>query len=304
MADIPTDPVERSAGGRRSLLLGAATAAAAWLAQGAGSTAIAATGDTMKVGRRNVASSRTSIVNETASETALRARASGSGAIALEGVSERGTGVHGSTRSGNGVEGDSVFGTGISGRSIEPGSYAVSGDSASGTGVQGGSHDGTGVQGNSQSGVAVSGGNVSETEPAIRGWAQNGQAGVMGRSTAFDEFSEIASPKHVGVFGVSDRPGGRGVLARSHAGRALQADGRVRFSTSGIGEIAAGAGQATVDPGCRVVASAKVLAVLQGDPGNGATVAFIVADPDTDTFTVHASGSVLRKTSFAWFLMD
>ena len=134
--------------------------------------------------------------------------------------------MHGLSQAADGVHGESVFGIGVSGHSIEPGSTAVSGDSTDGVGVQGGSHGGVGVRGNSQFNVAVQGGNVSETEPAIQGWAQNGQTGVMGRSTAFDEFDPIASPAHVGVFGVADRPGGRGVLARSRDGRAIQASGR------------------------------------------------------------------------------
>jgi hypothetical protein len=219
-------------------------------------------------------------------------------------VAVRGTGVHGLSRDGTGIAGESVFGTGVSGHTIEPGSYAVSGDSTEGVGVQGGSHYATGVQGNSQFGVAVSGGNVSETEPAVRGWAQNGQTGVMGRSTTFDEFDEIASPLHVGVYGVSDRPGGRGVLARSREGRALHADGRVRFSTSGVAAIASGASSVTVTPGSRVVASAKVLATLQSDPGGGVAIAFVAIDHDANTFTIETTGAVNAETTVAWFVLD
>ena len=50
----------------------------------------------------------------------------------------------------------------------------------------------------------------------------------MGRSTALDEFDPVASPPHVGVFASPTGRGGRGVLARSREGRALQANGRVR----------------------------------------------------------------------------
>jgi hypothetical protein len=287
------------------VLLGGATALAGWLAHAAtGSPAVAANGDPVRLGRLNQASARTTIENESPSETAVRVRASGEGATAVDGVSLRGTGIHGVSRNATGVHGESVAGTGVSGHSIEAGSYAVSGDSTDGYGVQGGSHGGTGVQGNSQFGVAVSGGNVSETAPAIRGWAQNGQTGVMGRSTAFDEFGQIASPSHVGVFGVADGPNGRGVLARSLQGRALQANGRVRFSTSGVAEVPSGTAEVTVTPGCRVVASAKVLATLQADPGNGAGVAFVTTDMATDTFTVHLSEAVEATTQVAWFLLD
>ena len=276
----------------------------AWAARGVVPPAAAADGDPVRLGRRNVASSTTRIVDTTDSSTAVRARASGRGAIGLEGVSDRGTGVHGLSHDANGVHGESVFGAGVSGHSIEPGSTAISGDSADGVGVQGGSHGGVGVRGNSQFNVAVQGGNVSETEPAIQGWAQNGQTGVMGRSTAFDEFDPIDSPLHVGVFGVADRSDGRGVLARSRDGRALQANGRVRFSTSGVATIPAGASEVIVTPAFRVVSSAKVLATAQGDAGSLTTVRFVTIDPAADTFTVHMTEPVTASTTVAWFVLD
>ena len=290
--------------GRRPMIAAMLAGIGAWAARGAAAPAAAADGDPVRLGRRNLASSTTRIVDTTASSTAVRARDSGPGAIGLQGVSVEGTGVHGLSRDANGVQGESVFGVGVSGHSIEPGSTAVSGDSTSGVGVQGGSHGGVGVQGNSQFSVAVRGGNVSETDPAIQGWAQNGQTGVMGRSTAFDEFDPIASPLHVGVFGVADRPGGRGVLARSRDGRALQASGRVRFSTSGATTIPAGASEVTVTPEFRVVASAKVLATAQSDPGSPATVRFVTIDPAASTFTVHMTEPVATSTSVAWFALD
>jgi hypothetical protein len=290
--------------GRRSLFVGTLTALGAWLARGPAPSTVAADGNPALLGRRNEESSPMRVVNTTRSSTALRAVASGPGAIGLEGVSGGGSGVHGLSRDGNGVHGESVFGVGVSGHSIEPGSTAVSGDSTDGVGVQGGSHGGVGVQGNSQFGVAVRGGNVSETEPAIQGWAQNGQTGVMGRSTTFDEFDPVTSPRHVGVFGVSDRLGGRGVFARSREGRALQASGRVRFSTSGVATVLAGVSNVTVTPTFRVVSSAKVLATAQADPGNGAAVRFVSIDPAANAFTVHLTRPVADPTPVAWFVLD
>jgi hypothetical protein len=234
----------------------------------------------------------------------VRAGASGRGAIGLQGVAAAGTGVHGLSRDANGILGESVFGTGVSGFSSEPGSTAVSGDSGNGVGVQGGSHGGVGVQGNSQFNVAVQGGNVSETEPAIRGTAQNGQTGVMGRSQAFDEFEQVASPRNVGVFGVADRPGGRGVLARSRQGRAFQANGRVRFSTTGLATVPVGGSDVTVTPAFRVVASAKVLATIQGNAAGAAAVRAVTVDPAANAFTVHMTEPVAASTLVAWFLFD
>jgi len=290
--------------GRRPVDVAMLAGLGAWLARGAVSPAAAADGDPVRLGRRNEASSTTRIVETTGSSTAVRARASGPGAIGLEGVSVQGTGVHGLSRDANGVHGESVFGVGVSGHSIDPGSTAVSGDSADGVGVQGGSHGGVGVRGNSQFNVAVQGGNVSETQPAVQGWAQNGQTGVLGRSTAFDEFDPIASPLHVGVLGVADRPGGRGVLARSREGRALQVNGRVRFSTTGVATLPAGASEVTVTPTFRLVGSAKVLALAQGDPGSAATVRFVTTDPAGNTFTVHMTEPVAASTPVAWFVFD
>jgi len=292
------------AGGRRQVIVAMLATLGAWAARGAVPPAAAADGDPVRLGRRNLASSTTRIVDTTASSTAVRARATGPGAIGLQGVSRQGTGVHGLSHDADGVHGESVFGIGVSGHSIEPGSTAVSGDSTDGVGVQGGSHGGVGVRGNSQFNVAVQGGNVSETEPAIQGWAQNGQTGVMGRSTAFDEFDPIASPAHVGVFGVADRPGGRGVLARSRDGRAIQANGRVRFSTSGVATIPAGASEVTVTPAFRVVGSAKVLATQQGNAGSPATLRFVAIDLAANAFTVHMTEAVATSTPVAWFVLD
>lgn len=300
-----TDPTqEHRPHSRRSLLLGAAGALTGWLGLRGAKPAAAADGDPVKLGRRNVASTSTRIANASEGETALRVNAAGSGAIALDGLSPHGTGVHGYSRDGNGVSGESVFGTAVSGHSIEAGSTAVSGDSSAGVGVQGGSRSSVGVQGNSQFGVAVQGGNISETRPAVSGWAQNGQTGVMGRSTAFDEFDEIPSPKHVGVYGVADRPENIGVLARSLDGRALVAKGRVRFTTSGTAVVPDGASEVSVSPDFKVVGSAKILATPQGDPGTAATVHFVEVDATANAFTIHMTEAVATATPISWFLVD
>ena len=309
------------AGGRRQVIVAMLATLGAWAARGAVPPAAAADGDPVRLGRRNLASSTTRIVDTTDSSTAVgapgpppggrrhqRGNPQGNpgdpGDPTPQGVSRQGTGVHGLSQAADGVHGESVFGIGVSGHSIEPGSTAVSGDSTDGVGVQGGSHGGVGVRGNSQFNVAVQGGNVSETEPAIQGWAQNGQTGVMGRSTAFDEFVPIDSPLHVGVFGVADRSDGRGVRARSRDGRALQANGRVRFSTSGVATIPAGASEVIVTPAFRVVSSAKVLATAQGDAGSLTTVRFVTIDPAANAFTVHMTEAVATSTPVAWFVLD
>jgi hypothetical protein len=282
--------------------VGAVATIGGWVTGGPTPVARAADGGSVRLGRLNRATAPTRLVAE--AETALLARVSASGAVALDGISPTGTGVHGISRDGNGVSGESVFGTGVSGHSIEPGSAAVSGDSTSGVGVQGGSHDDVGVQGTSQYGVAVRGANISDTAPAVQGWAQNAQTGVMGRSGPLDDLGSIPSPKLVGVFGVADAAGGTGVLARSREGLALHARGRVRFTTSGLVTIVAGASQAVVTPAFRIGGSAMVIATPQGDPGNAATVRFVAVDPEADAFTIHMSAAVAVATPVAWFLLE
>ena len=289
--------------GRRAVVAAAVGGAAAWLAGFRATEASAANGDLVRLGRSHRATAATRITNPEEDGTTLRAKARGSGSVALDGVSRRGTGVHGSTHSGNGVSGEAVFGTGVSGLSIEPGSFAVSGNSSGGVGVQGGSDGGIGVQGNCQFGIAVQGGNVSETQPGVQGWAQNGQTGVMGLSTTLENGDVVASPPDVGVFGVCDRSAGRGVLARSLNGLALQTDGRVALSTSGVAVVPDGASQVLVQPAFTLAPSAKVLATLQGDPGS-ATIRWVDVDPVANAFTIHLSAPVPADTPVAWVVLD
>jgi hypothetical protein len=149
----------------------------------------------------------------------------------------------------------------------------------------------------------VQGGNVSETDPAVLGWAQNGQTGVMGLSTTFDDFDEVGSPTDVGVFGVCDRAGGRGVLARSRNGLALQTRGRSKLSTSGIAMVPSGASEVTITPGFRVVTSAKIFATFRTDPGD-AGIRWIEVDATADTFTIHFTAAVPTDSAVAWVLFD
>ena len=301
MQTLPSDGAGTR--GRRSILLGGVGAVVAFVANNRMSRARAADGDAMRLGERNRASGRTTLVNTRAGETAFRARAGGSGAVALDGLSPRGTGVHGLSTHGNGVSGETVFGTAVSGLAIEPGSYAVSGNASAGVGVQGGSESGVGVQGNCQFGVAVQGGNVSETEPAVSGWAQNGQTGVLGLSTALGG-DDVDSPKNVGVFGVCDRAVGRGVLARSERGHALEAQGRVKFGTAGLATVAAGQSAVSFTATFTVTASTKVVAMPQADPGPGVAISWVEVDVPGEAITIHLSAAATGSTPVAWFAFE
>jgi hypothetical protein len=304
MDEVRADEGSGARRGRRSVLMGVAAAVAAMITGGRMPLARAEDGAPVLLGRRNQASRTTSVTNTTRGGTAVRARARGAGGVGVDAVSDRGTGVHGLSTHGNGVSGETVFGTAVAGLAIEPGSYAVSGNSSNGVGVQGGSDGGVGVQGNCRSGIAVQGGNVSNVSPAVQGWAQNGQTGVMGLSSPLDAVEEVRSPRHVGVFGVCDAAKGRGVLARSRNGIALETRGRVKFATAGSTLVPAGATSASAMPAFMLTQAMKVIAMPQGDPGAGVSVRWVEIDRAANTIAIHLSGPVASDTTVAWFAFE
>lgn len=286
---------------RRALIAGGlGTLAAA--AVGRPTAASASDGDPLVLGEENAANRTTSIRNPSRNAVTLQVRARGSGGIAVDGLCHRGFAIHGASTHGTGVAGESVFGAALSGHAIEPGSVGVDGYANAGVGVRGGSDLDAGVLGESQYDIAVSGANISENAPAIRGWAQNGQTGVLGLSTPLGG-DAVASPTNVGVFGVCDASDGRGVLARSSDGVALETDGRVRFSTSGIATVPSGTAQVGVSAPFDVTASTKILAMPRSNPG-AVVVRWVEIDAAANTFTIHMSGSVSSDTSVAWFALE
>lgn len=295
-----TDRAHDAQTSRRSVIAGGLGALVA-LAVGRPAPARAANGDALRLGETNRASSPTSIRNPSRDEVTLRAEARGSGGIAVDGLCHRGTAIHGLSTRGTGVNGETVFGTAISGTAIEPGSYAVSGYNSGGVGVRGGSDLDRGVLGESQYDIGVSGANVSEDAPAMRGWAQNGQTGVQGLSTVLGG-DPVPAPSNVGVFGVCDASTGRGVLARSTDGIALETDGRVKFSTSGVATVPSGASQVVVTPTFDITGATRIFAMPQSDP-SGVVVRWVDADPVPNTFTIRMSGNVGSDTVVAWFAL-
>lgn len=285
---------------RRAVVTGGLGALAA-LVVGRPAPAVAANGDPVLLGQDNGESRPTSIRNSRRDDTSLHVEARGSGGVAIDGVCHRGTALHGLSTRGSGVSGETVFGIAVSGLAVEPGSYAVAGNANGGVGVQGESREATGVQGTSRYGVGVSGANLSVSDPAVRGWAQSGQTGVMGLSTPVGG-DAVATPSNVGVFGVCDQPDGRGVLARSADGMALEAEGRVVFSTSGVATVPSGTAHVVVTPTFDVTQATKVLALPQSDPG-GVVVRWVDVAPGTNTFTIRMSGNVGSDTVVAWFAL-
>ncbi|HEX6132210.1 MAG TPA: hypothetical protein VF044_10790 [Actinomycetota bacterium] len=305
MADARIDAATTEATARRSrrAVLVGALGGIAGAVVGRPLRADAADGDLVRLGRRNRSTHPTKIENRTPDGTTFRARATGNAGVALDGVNGRGTGVLGRSTYGTGVAGESVFGEAVSGHSIEPASVAVAGNSGAGVGVRGGSRTHIGVLGESRDHVAVEGANISRSSPAVLGWAQDRQTGVLGLSTPLDVAKPVASPSDVGVYGVCDVPAGRGVLARSREGRALEARGRVRFSTSGLATVLAGATEVTVAPSFALMDRTKVLATAQDDPGD-VSIRWVEVDVGTNAFTIHLSGPATADVRVAWFALE
>jgi hypothetical protein len=138
---------------------------------------------------------------------------------------------------------------------------------------------------------------------AISGDSQG--AGVKGSGIhGFGVFGE--SSDAAGVHGRSHH--GVGVLAESSQFQfgelAFQAIGPVKFSTSGLADVAASTDRVTVNPGVPITAQSKVLAMLQGNSGNKATVEHVELNPEAATFQVVLTRVPARPVQIAWFLMS
>jgi hypothetical protein len=85
---------------------------------------------------------------------------------------------------------------------------------------------------------------------------------------------------------------------------AFEAVGPVRFSTSGLAAVPSSTDRVTVNPGVLVGTQSKVLATLQGNPGNKAMVEHVELNPDADTFQIVLSRAPTRPIQVAWFLIS
>jgi hypothetical protein len=109
-----------------------------------------------------------------------------------------------------------------------------------------------------------------------------------------------------GVHGRSHH--GTGVVAESTQFQfgelAFRAIGPVKFSTSGLADVAASTDRVTVNPGVPITAQSKVLAMLQGNSGNKATVEHVELNPEAATFQVVLTKIPARPVQIAWFLIS
>jgi hypothetical protein len=127
----------------------------------------------------------------------------------------------------------------------------------------------------------------------------------------------IAFGVHVaGVRGES--ADGIGVHGRSHHGTGIVAEisqfefgetafraiGPVKFSTSGLADVAASTDRVTVNPGVPVTSQSKVLAMQQGNSGNKAMVEHVEVDPAAGTFQIFLTRPSMRPVQVAWFLIS
>jgi hypothetical protein len=217
--------------------------------------------------------------------------------------------------------------------------YAFVAEGTGGTrGVYGISGSDYGVRGDSVSSWGVLG--LSDGSVGVMGWAwvpgQN--TGVMGYSGPLGTGLPPAAPAQTGVYGYAAQSTtangvfgqttvGRGVRAASNSGQGLLASattgtavyayadtngtalrttkGHVRFSTAGLATILAGHSNVLVTPGFDIsLASSKVLAVLQGNPGGSTVLRYVLRDDPNNRFTIQLSANATVNTPVAWFVIS
>ena len=269
---------------RRAVLAAAAAGVAATVVSGLGrvTPVSASTGDPVILGQNNQADAVTGIQNLSAGSTSI-----GLGAFSF------GTGLVGQG-----------FGVGVRGSSTsDANSVGVRGESNRGRGVDGISTSGEGVHGESSASNGVAGVSDSQDASGVYGENTHGGFGTYGRSNLGGGMGVYGEAAHgVGVVGNSEHE--IGVQAISANGTALQAQGRVSFSTAGRSVVEPGSSQVTVTPGIDLVASSAILCTLESDQA-GMTVERVSKDVTADTFTAFLSKKVPagKVAHVAWFVI-
>jgi hypothetical protein len=144
---------------------------------------------------------------------------------------------------------------------------------------------------------------ITTAGPAISASAEG--AGVIG----FGQIGPgVSGESGVGI-GVRGRTEvGTGIKAEAahfqSEGTAFEAVGPVKFSTSGLADVATSIDRVTVDPGVPITAQSKVLAILQGNSGNKSTVEHVEVNPAGGTFQVVLTRVPARPVQIVWFLMS
>jgi hypothetical protein len=130
----------------------------------------------------------------------------------------------------------------------------------------------------------------------VRGSSASSQgSGVVGQAAA-------ASGLTYGVQGTSNSPSGAGVYGTNNGGGlALRAQGRAKFSTSGVATITAGHATKVITPGVNVTSGSFVLLTPKTNIGSRAL--WFTTDASGNKFTIHISSSRSTATKVAWLLL-
>jgi hypothetical protein len=306
---------------RRALLAGTVGGLAAAVAGSLGRAqpVVAHDPDDVRKGAPNTAINATSITNTATDGDAFTGAASGGG-IGIRGTSHSGAGVLGSTSASG------VFGVGVEGYS--PAGVGVSGASPSGIGVEGFSEsstlravlgisfgDNTGMQGYSGSGLAP----ASPAKTGVHGYAAQDDTarGVTGETTVGRGVNGIAtsgvgvfgqSMSSVGVYGVSDSYVGvkaysssnSALYGQSDTGYAVEALGRLKFSTAGIATIPAGS---TTNTMISYLLTAESFLLLTPGVDIGTRRLWFTKNVAAHTITIHVSSSRTTPTKVSWLLL-
>lgn len=151
--------------------------------------------------------------------------------------------------------------------------------------LEGVSSSGTGVVGVSTSFYGVQA--ISNTGSGVGAFSTSGM-GVYG-----------ASGSHRGVWGFSDT--GTGLFGSCGTGLALRAEGRIKFSTSGVANIPAGSSSKTVTPGVNVSSGSFVLLTPKANIGGRAL--WFTTNASANTFRIRMSSPRSSGTRVAWLLL-
>jgi hypothetical protein len=131
--------------------------------------------------------------------------------------------------------------------------------------------------------------------------------GVLGLSAGSSGTGVLGSAysltgANTGVYGYSASPSGIGVHATTNGGGvALKADGRAKFSTSGVATITAGHTTKVITPGVNVTSNSFVL--LTPKVKLSGRDLWFTTDAANNKFTIRMSSSRSSGTKVAWLLL-
>jgi hypothetical protein len=297
-------------------------------------TSAAEPGDPLLLGQANdYTGFMTQVVNHSENVAALGVYAGGSG-LGLEADSLTGIGLKGTNASSTkpALVGWSTTNTGVQGfvgqilptTPASTGVYGYAAQDGNARGVTGETTAGRGVNGLATTGVGACG--TSTDGDGVQGFSTNG-AGVFAASTSGNGITAFAgasgtygvfggnSGGGVGTYGYSHATTGVGVFGESIAGTALkavtvsgtafEAQGRVKFSSSGLtGPLGVGKKSKIITPGVSIEATSAVLCTLESNQST-LSIRRVTKSITNQNFTVFLSGPVAsgKTAKIAWFVI-